>query len=137
MSCPISYFLFQSSSGSTSDPSSPMFKTSPTAKLVNFTFGQLSSPTKCTSPRSPIGKVSFGKSIFSNGSKGSSSDLLKYGAGDAANIENINTGGCGVDPSSRVNGQKCKRSRSLIRRSSKKSKDQIQVKRNPDDCIIC
>ena len=51
------------------------------------------------------------------------------------NIEETNTGGCGIDPAY-SRGRKGKRSQSLIRRSSKKLKNQIPTISNTDDCTI-
>ena len=51
------------------------------------------------------------------------------------NIEETNTGGCGIDPAY-SRGRRGKRSQSLIRRSSKKLKNQIPTISNTDDCTI-
>ena len=51
------------------------------------------------------------------------------------NIEETNTGGCGIDPAY-SRGRRGKRSQSLIRRSSKKLKNQIPTISNTDECTI-
>ena len=62
-------------------------------------------------------------------------DLLNKNGNTGLNIEEINTGGCGVDPAY-SKGRNSKRSQSLIRRSSKKLKNQVPAISNTDDCII-
>ena len=64
-----------------------------------------------------------------------SMDLLNKTNGNGVRMEEINTGGCGVDPAY-SKGRKGKRSQSLIRRSSKKLKNQVPAISNTDDCII-
>ena len=90
---------------------------SPISKLLNFTFSPFSSPTRSILP-SPILPT----------------ELLKNEK--EFKIEEINTGGCGIDPTY-GKGRNSKRSRSLIRRSSKKLKNQVPTVTNTDDCTIC
>ena len=61
--------------------------------------------------------------------------MLNKNGNNVLNVEEINTGGCGVDPAY-SKGRQGKRSQSLIRRSSKKLKNQVPAISNTDDCII-
>ena len=128
--------LFQESYDSSSQPASPARKCtlkpmSPITKLVNFTFSPFSTP-KRTNSHTNIAKATLSRNS-SLAKTDPSGDLLK--TGKELNIEQINTGGCGVDPSY-SRGRNSKRSRSLIRRSSKKLNNQVPTISNADDCTI-
>ena len=98
---------------------------SPISKL--FGLGcPLISPTKSNNTN--------GVNAKSQKSSSTKNPLLKNGTG--LRIEQINTGGCGVDPAIYNKGRKCKRSQSLIRRSSKKLHKQVQPISNSNDCNI-
>jgi hypothetical protein len=86
------------------------------------------------------GQGSNGKSTISPNSSligptSAHNNLLNKNGNHGLNVEEINTGGCGVDPAY-SKGRKGKRSQSLIRRSSKKLKNQVPAISNTDDCII-
>ena len=110
---------------------------SPLSKLFSFKLG----PTKSSNSNNGHGSnFNNGKSTISPkssliGSANNNPTMLNKNGNTGLNVEEMNTGGCGVDPAY-SKGRKCKRSQSLIRRSSKKLKNQVPAISNTDDCIV-
>ena len=105
---------------------------SPMSKILSFALCH-KSPTHDSSYNQLMAKAK----ISPKSSAESPTDVLnKKNNGGGLKIEEINTGGCGIDPTAYNRGRNSKRSQSLIRRSSKKLKNQVPNISNSDDCII-
>ena len=105
---------------------------SPISKIMSLALCHRS-PTKDSSYNQIIGKAKISpKSSLA----ASPTDMLNKNKNNGLKIEDVNTGGCGLDPATYSRGRNSKRSQSLIRRSSKKLKNQVQTISNTDDCII-
>ena len=104
---------------------------SPMSKILSLALCY-KSPTNDSSYNPSMGKTK----ISPKSSVGSPTDMLNKKNNGGLKFEEINTGGCGMDPATYNRGRNSKRSQSLIRRSSKKLKNQVPAISNTDDCII-
>ena len=105
---------------------------SPISKIMSLALCHKSPANDC-SYNSIMGK---GKVSPKSSFAGSPTEMLNKKNNKGLKIEDINTGGCGMDPATYSRGRNSKRSQSLIRRSSKKLKNQVPTISNTDDCII-